>query len=165
MRALAGDVCGSLYINPCRVGTCRNSGDGSYTCICPPGYYSGMKSDGTATCAPTLDPREWQQLASDMPLYHCWRKKSTTFYYELYILGCIAWNTRCFETNNDNCIANCLLPLCFSWGSGATAHICQLLGRAPSFRPHCGTISASQPRGGCTLLQSLVMIIVWCLCL
>ena len=58
--ALAGDVCGSLYVNPCWVGTCRNGGDGSYTCICPPGYYSGTKSDGTNTCAPTSDLREYQ---------------------------------------------------------------------------------------------------------
>ena len=59
----AGDVCGSLYTNPCQVGTCRNTGDGSYVCICPPSFYSGTKTDGTATCAPTFNPREWYMMA------------------------------------------------------------------------------------------------------
>ncbi|CAI5499509.1 unnamed protein product [Closterium sp. Naga37s-1] len=37
--------------NPCAVGTCVNDGEGSYSCVCPPGFRQGTTVEGTFSCA------------------------------------------------------------------------------------------------------------------
>ena len=53
--------CSSESTNPCKVGTCRDTGDGLYTCICPQGFYLGTSYDGSPACAPS-DYRKWDLL-------------------------------------------------------------------------------------------------------
>ncbi|CAI5499355.1 unnamed protein product [Closterium sp. Naga37s-1] len=46
------DVCSILPNNPCAVGQCINSGDGGYSCICPPNYKASVLASGQTTCVP-----------------------------------------------------------------------------------------------------------------
>jgi len=45
------DACGLTLTNPCSVGTCVNDGKGSYSCLCPIGYYNDTAADGQSTCS------------------------------------------------------------------------------------------------------------------
>ncbi|CAI5495465.1 unnamed protein product [Closterium sp. Naga37s-1] len=46
------DVCSVLPNNPCAVGQCINSGDGGYSCLCPPNYKASLLASGQTTCVP-----------------------------------------------------------------------------------------------------------------
>ena len=45
------DVGASFFANPCVVGSCINDGQGSYSCICPPDFYSGTTIEGNPSCS------------------------------------------------------------------------------------------------------------------
>jgi len=45
------DACGLTLTNPCSVGTCVNDGKGSYSCLCPIGYYNDTAETGRARAA------------------------------------------------------------------------------------------------------------------
>ncbi|GJP31718.1 hypothetical protein CLOM_g14793 [Closterium sp. NIES-68] len=48
------DICGVLPVNPCGVGKCINSGDGGYSCLCPPNFKPSKLASGQTTCVPEL---------------------------------------------------------------------------------------------------------------
>ncbi|CAI5497600.1 unnamed protein product [Closterium sp. Naga37s-1] len=48
------DVCSVLPTNPCVVGQCINSGDGGYSCLCPPNYKTSVLASGQTTCVPEM---------------------------------------------------------------------------------------------------------------
>ncbi|CAI5485612.1 unnamed protein product [Closterium sp. Naga37s-1] len=48
------DICSVLPSNPCVVGQCINSGDGGYSCLCPPNYKTSTLASGQITCVPEM---------------------------------------------------------------------------------------------------------------
>ncbi|CAI5463746.1 unnamed protein product [Closterium sp. Yama58-4] len=48
------DICSVLPTNPCVVGQCINSGDGGYSCLCPPNYKPSTLASGQITCVPDM---------------------------------------------------------------------------------------------------------------
>ena len=51
LPAWAVDVCATYFANPCVVRSCINDGKGSYSCVCPPGFYSGTTLEGSPSCS------------------------------------------------------------------------------------------------------------------
>ncbi|CAI5955499.1 unnamed protein product, partial [Closterium sp. NIES-65] len=48
------EICSVLPTNPCVVGQCINSGDGGYSCLCPPNYKTSVLASGQTTCVPEM---------------------------------------------------------------------------------------------------------------
>ncbi|CAI5499356.1 unnamed protein product [Closterium sp. Naga37s-1] len=48
------EICSVLPTNPCVVGQCINSGDGGYSCLCPPNYKPSTLASGQITCVPEM---------------------------------------------------------------------------------------------------------------
>ncbi|CAI5936832.1 unnamed protein product [Closterium sp. NIES-64] len=48
------DICSVLPSNPCVIGQCINSGDGGYSCHCPPNYKTSTLASDQITCVPEM---------------------------------------------------------------------------------------------------------------
>ncbi|GJP59109.1 hypothetical protein CLOP_g7658 [Closterium sp. NIES-67] len=64
------DACGLAGSNPCVVGTCVNDGRGSYSCVCPPGFFQGTTTKKTLSCAPGDSKGSYVVLGSNVWCSH-----------------------------------------------------------------------------------------------